>query len=149
MRRNYFQTAVTFEKIAEDGRVVKARENYILDALSFTEAEARMIKEMTPFIQGEFIVSKATRARISEILFNEDGEKWFKSKVNFIMFNEEKSVEKKRPATFMVQANDIAETLAIITNAMKGTMSDYEIWSVTTTDIVAIIKYDDEEEKEE
>ena len=134
MRQNWFLTTIAYEKTAEEGRIVKVRENYLIDALSFTEAEARIIEEMRPFISGEFVVAKATRARISEIFFNDDGAMWFKGKVNFLQFDEEKGVERKIPVTILVQANDLKEALHLIEQGMKGTMSDYEIYSITTSD---------------
>jgi len=149
MKHNWFQTTIAYEKMAEEGIIVKVRENYLIDALSFTEAEARITEQMTPYIQGEFTVAKATRARISEMFFNDNGSKWFRGKVNFIMFDEEKGVEKKMAATMMVQADDIQGALDGIIAGMKGSLTDYEIWSVTTTDIEAVIKYDDEEEEKE
>ena len=148
MRQNWFLTTIAYEKVAEEGRIVKVRENYLIDALSFTESEARIIEEMRPFISGEFVVAKATRARISEIFFNDDGAMWFKGKVNFLLFDEEKGVERKIPVTILAQANDLKEALHLIEQGMKGTMADYEIYSITTTDIEAVIKYEEEEKPE-
>jgi len=91
---NWFETKIKYEKTAEEGKIVKVSETYLVDALSFTETEARIIKEMTPYITGEFTVSTIRRARINEIFFDENGEKWYKAKLYFISLDEDKGIEK-------------------------------------------------------
>ena len=139
---NYFLIGIKLEKVAEEGKIVKVSEGYLIDALSFTEAEARIIEEMKPFISGEFQVANIKRARIGEMFFNENGDKWYRSKVNFITLDEEKGVEKRTGVTMMVQASDIKEALEGITEGMKGSMADYEIHSVAETPIMDIYKYE-------
>ncbi|MGL5772544.1 MAG: DUF4494 domain-containing protein, partial [Bacteroidales bacterium] len=80
---NWFECKVRYEKTIENGMLKKVTEPYLVDALSFTEAEARIIKEVTPFITGEFTVSDIKRAKISEIFEDETGDRWFKAKVQF------------------------------------------------------------------
>ena len=92
---NYFEVTIKYEKQAEEGRIVKVSEKYLVDALSFTEAEARITEEMKLFISGEFTVSAIKRANYSELFESSNGDKWFKSKVNFITLDEEKGIEKK------------------------------------------------------
>ena len=53
----WFECKIRYEKVMENGMQKKVTEPYLVDALSFTEAEARIIEEMTPFISGEFTVS--------------------------------------------------------------------------------------------
>ena len=147
MRSNWFLTTIAYEKTSEEGKVVKVKEDYIIDALSFTEAEARIIENMRPFVTGEFTVPRIKRDKIAEIFFNDEGEKWFRAKVNFITLDEEKGVEKKTAVTMMVQASDIKEALQGIIDGMQGSMADYEIWSITETNIMEVIKYEDDRDK--
>ena len=76
-------------------------ESYLVDALSFTEAEARIIEEMTPFMSGEFTVSAVKREKISDVFYDATGDKWYKVKTNFITIDEKTAVEKKT-ASFML-----------------------------------------------
>ena len=69
MMHNWFECKVSYEKIMEDGKQKKVTEPYLVDALSFTEAEARIIEELTPFISGEFVIKDIKRAKLSEIFF--------------------------------------------------------------------------------
>ncbi|MBP8023131.1 MAG: DUF4494 domain-containing protein [Paludibacter sp.] len=141
----WFECKIKYEKTAEEGKIVKVSEGYLIDALSFTEAEARIIEEMKPFISGEFQVANIKRARIGEMFFNENGDKWYRSKVNFITLDEEKGVEKRTGVTMMVQASDIKEALEGITEGMKGSMADYEIANIAETLIIDVFKYGKED----
>ena len=139
--RNYFLVGIKYEKTAEEGKIVKVNEAYLVDALSFTEAEARINKEMKPFISGEFVVDKIQRAKVNELFPSEFGDKWFKSKVFFVSLDEEKGIEKRTACTMYVQANDIKEAEANLHEGMKGTMADYEIASITETKILDVFNY--------
>jgi len=67
-----FETKIRYDKIQENGAVKKVTEAYLVDALSFTEAEARIIEEMTPYISGDFSVAAIKRTKIAEIFFTSD-----------------------------------------------------------------------------
>ena len=138
---NWFNVAIKYERIAEDGLVVKVTQNFMVDALSFTEAEARITEEMKPFISGEFAVDKVTRARISELFTNENGDKWYRSKLFFVSLDENKGVERRIPVSILAQACDIKEAIDVIEKGMKGTLADYEIVSVTETNIMDVFPY--------
>lgn len=138
----WFETVVSYERTAEEGRIVKSTEHYLVDALTHAEAENKIIEEMKPFISGEFQVSKVARKKIAEIFFNEDGDKWYRAKVNFITLDEEKGVEKRSGVTMLVQASDVKEAVEGIIEGMKGSMADYEIHTVAETPIMDIYKYE-------
>ncbi|MCE5332328.1 MAG: DUF4494 domain-containing protein, partial [Bacteroidales bacterium] len=121
---NWFECKIKYEKTAEEGKIAKVSEGYLVDALSFTEAEARIIEEMKPFISGEFEVANIKRSRINEMFFNGNGDKWYRSKVNFVTLDEEKGIEKRTGVTMMVQASDMKEALEGIIEGMKGSLAD-------------------------
>ncbi|HEY5589789.1 MAG TPA: DUF4494 domain-containing protein [Paludibacter sp.] len=138
---NWFECKIKYEKTAEEGKIVKVNEAYLVDALSFTEAEARINEEMKPFISGEFIVSNIRRARINELFANENGDKWYRSKVYFISLDEEKGIEKRTACTMMVQANNVKEAWDGLQEGMKGTMADYEVASIVETSILDVYPF--------
>jgi hypothetical protein len=138
---NWFQCKVKYERNAEDGSITKVNEAYLIDALSFTEAEERINEEMKPYISGEFLVADIKRARISELFENESGDRWYRSKIYFISLDEEKGVEKRIAATMFAQASTLKEAVEVIENGMKGTLADYEIASVTETNVMDVFKY--------
>lgn len=138
---NWFEVKIKYEKMAEEGQTKKISEKYLIDALSFSEAEERIFEEMKPFISGNFTVDSIKRLRINEMFENENGDKWYSSKVYFITLDEEKGVERQQGVTMYVQANDIKEAEAGIVEGMKGTMADYKIGKIVETDIEDIFKY--------
>lgn len=138
---NWFQCKVKYERNAEDGSIAKVSESYLVDALSFTEAEERINDEMKPYISGDFLVSDIKRARISELFEDEAGDKWYRSKVFFISLDEEKGVEKKTATTMFAQACTLKEAVELIDKGMKTSLSDYEIASVTETNVMDVFKY--------
>ncbi len=141
----WFECKIKYEKTADDGNIVKVNQGYLIDALSFTEAEARIIEEMKPYISGEFQVANIKRTKINEMFFNENGDKWYRSKVNFVTLDEEKGVEKRTANTMMVQASDMKEALDGILKGMAGTMADFEIASITETTIMDVFKFEKSE----
>lgn len=140
----YFECKIRYEKTMENGMNKKITEPYLIDALSFTEAENNIIEEMTPFISGEFTVSDIKRAAYSELFFSDDEEddKWYKCKLYFITLDEKTGAEKKTATNILVQASDLRKAIKNLDNGMKGTMADYTIASVTETAIVDVFKYE-------
>ena len=140
---NYFEVTIKYEKQAEEGIIVKVSEKYLVDALSFTEAEARITEEMKLFISGEFTVSAIKRANYSELFESSNGDKWFKSKVNFITLDEEKGIERRVPVYMLVQATDLKEARENLVEGMKGTLADYEVEAVAETKILDVFRYEE------
>ena len=93
---NWFECKIRYDKMQENGAVKKVTEPYLVDALSFTEAEARIIEEMKPFISGEFSVSAVKRSKIAEIFRDDSADRWYLVKVAFITIDEKTAVEKIR-----------------------------------------------------
>lgn len=136
----WFKTSVRFDKMLENGTVKKVTEPYLVDALSFTEAEARITEEVTPYISGEFTVSAVKKSKIAEIFWNESGDRWYQVKVAFITIDEKTAAEKRTASVIMVQASDFDNALANFKDGMKGTMADFEIISIAETNIMDVYK---------
>lgn len=146
---NWFECKVSFEKIMENGMQKKVTEPYLVDALSFTEAEARIIEEIRPFISGEFTITDIKRARLSEIFFNENGDRFYRIKIYFITLDEKSGAEKKTAASMLVQASTLKEAIDILDEGMKGTMADYTIASVVETPLMDVFPFSAGGEKKE
>ncbi len=104
MLHTWFECKVKYEKMMDNGMNRKVTEPYLVDALSFTEAEARIIKEIKPFITGEFTVSDIKRANYSELFPAEEeaADRWFKCKLFFITLDEKSGAEKKTATLILV-----------------------------------------------
>ena len=140
---NWFECKIRYEKVAENGMNKKVTEPYLVDALSFTEAESRIIEEITPFISGEFTVSDIKRANYSELFPSDEeaADRWFKCKLYFITLDEKSGAEKKTATNVLVQAADLRDAVKKLDEGMKGTMADYVIASVAATALMDVSPY--------
>lgn len=147
MMHTWFEVSIKYEKIAENGKQKKVTEKILVDALSYTECEARSIQEMAPFISGEFTVSDIKRANYSELFTSEDdaADRWFKCKLLFITLDEKSGAEKKTATNVLVQAADLRDAVKKLDEGMKGTMADYQIASIAETSIMDVYPYTAEE----
>lgn len=136
----WIKTSVRFDKTMENGAIKKVTEPYLVDAISFTEAEARIIEEVAPYIIGDFTVSAVKKSNISEIFWDESGDRWYQVKAAFITLDEKTGIEKRSITVFMVQASDFKNAYNNFTQSMKGTMVDFEIVSITETPIIDVYK---------
>lgn len=139
---NFFEAKIRCEKTMENGLLKKVTETYLIDALSFTEAESRIIQEVSPFITGEYQVSELKRAKISEIFEDETGDRFFIAVVAFVTINERSGAEKETKVNMLVQASDIDEAKDNLRKGMNGTMADYVIKSIKETDIIDVYKFE-------
>ena len=117
----WFECKIRYDKTMENGMVKKVTEPYLVDALSFTEAEARIIEEIRPFITGEFTVTDIKRARLSELFFNEQGDRFYKIKVYFITLDEKSGAEKKTAAQMLALSDEELDKKLV---AMRQEMAD-------------------------
>ncbi|MDR2804678.1 MAG: DUF4494 domain-containing protein [Dysgonamonadaceae bacterium] len=138
---NWFECKVSYEKMMENGVQKRVSEPYLVDALSFTEAEARIIEEIKHYVSGEFIVANIKRARIAELFLNEKGDRYYRVKVYLITLDEKSGAEKKTAIQMIAQASDIKEAIAVVEEGMKGSMVDYAIASVIETLIMDVFPF--------
>lgn len=138
---NWFEVRVKYEKIDERGALKKVNEPYLVDALTFTEAEARSIKELEPYLNGEFIISNISRVNYTDLFPFDDGDTWFKCKIAYVSIDEEKGVEKRKTSYVLVQANDVKHAWDNLTKAMSDSVVDYEINSIQETAIMDVFPF--------
>lgn len=144
MNNEWFECKVKYEKTMENGLVKKVTEPYLVDALNFTEAEARIIEEITPFMTGAFEVSDIKRAHYAELFEapgDDSADKFFRAKLLFVTLDEKSGKEKKTSQNVLVQAADLRDSIKRLDEGMKGSMMDYTIASVTETAIMDIFHY--------
>lgn len=129
----WFESAVSYDKIMENGAVKKVTEKNLFDALSFTEAEARTIEELTPYISGEYTVKAVKKTKLSEVFWNKDADRFYLVNVAFITIDENTGAEKQTVTQMLVQANDFDGAVSAFKDGMKQTMADWKIISVVET----------------
>lgn len=144
----YYECKIRYEKLMEDGTNKKVTEKYLVDALSFTETESRIIEEMTPFISDEFSVSDIKKTDYSELFFSDNSEddRYFKCKLQFITLDKKTCKEKRTSTNVLVHASDLRKAIKNLDEGMKGTMADYVIASVAETAIMDVYQYEAKQE---
>jgi hypothetical protein len=141
----WFECKVSYERQADSMGMKKVSESYLVDALSFTEAEERIIKEVRPFVSvGELDVVNIRRARIAELFLNDEAEddRYFRAKVNFITVDEKSGSEKKTSATMIVKSDSLPNAVTELKAQLDSQMASYEITAVTDTQILDVFQYE-------
>ena len=147
----FYEVKIQYQKTLEDGKEKKVTEQYVVEALSFAEAEARIIKEMTPYISGEFDVVSEKIAPFSEIFLSDksDDDKWFISKVGFITIDEKTAKEKKQTFRYLVQAETSEKAMDYTKEMFSHGMSDYSIDAVQDTPTLEVFLIEDNKDSVE
>lgn len=136
----WVETKIRYNKVMENGMMKNVTETNLVDALSFTEAEARITEEMRPYISGEFTVSAVKKTNIAEVFYSDEGDIWYKVKALFITMDEKTGIEKQAANYFLVQASDFKNALDNFMNAMKGTMADFRISTISETSVMDVFE---------
>ena len=139
----FFEAKVQYQKIQDDGKEKKVTEQYVVEAMSFTEAEARIIEEMSPYISEALDVVAEKIAPFNEILLsdNSNDDKWFLSKVSFITIDEKTAKEKKTSQRLLVQAETSEKAMDYTKEMLSHYMSDYSIDAVKDTPTLDVFLY--------
>lgn len=139
----WFECKIRYEKTMEDGSQKKVTELYVVDALSFTEAEASIIEEMSSYISGEFEVKDIKKAAYGEIFFSDSpsADRWYKTKLQFITIDDKTEKEKKSNVNYLVHGSTLPGAVKSIDEVMGGTMIDYVIASIAETQIMDVFEH--------
>lgn len=136
---NYFEVKITFDKTLENGKEKKVSELYLVDAVSFTEAETKITAEFSSL--PNFKVKSIRQYKVTEIVNNSnlDDSRYFKCKLNFISLDEKSGAEKKSAVYMLVDAETLDKAKTMLVEHMKNTMADYSIEKIEETKIMALI----------
>ena len=146
----WFECIVRYEKMMEDGMPKKVVELYTVDALSFSEAEERIMEEMSSYVSGEIEIADLKIAPYKEIFFADSdlADKWYKTKLAFITIDEKTDKEKKTSVFYLVNAGNINSAIKNIDEVMGGTMIDYQTINVSETSIMDVFEYKKKEKED-
>lgn len=143
MTANWFEVKVKYTKVDEDGRQRKVSKLYLLDAVSFTEAESRIIEELREIIQGDFYIEAIKKSNITELVESKDGndDKWFKAKVAIIDADSISGKEKRSNQYFLVAGSDVDKSLENLQKALSTYVVPFEIVQVGDSNIMDVFPY--------
>ena len=140
----WFECKVRYEKTQEDGSDKLVNELYVVDALSFTEAEASIIDNMAVYVSGELKIANINPANYNEIFFSDidDDDLWFKARLAFITIDDKKDKEKRTYVNYLIQAKSIERAKRYVDEVMGKTMIDYELKSLSETKIFDVFEHE-------
>lgn len=142
----WYLTKIKYTLQDEQGKQKAVSEAYLIDAVSYTEAEARLFGFVAANIP-DFQVTGITKMRLQEVFFVEEGaETWFKVKVNYLLFDEKTQKEKKVPYQMLINAHTPKEAYDLLDERL-GKMQDYVITDVNSTLILEVVPYESEIEE--
>lgn len=139
----WFECKVRYEKTQDDGSEKMVNELYVVDALSFTEAEASIIDNMSVYVSGEFKVANINPTNYNEIFFSDidDDDLWFKARLAFITIDEKSNNEKRSYVNYLIQTKCIERAKRYVDEVMGKTMIDYELKSLSETKILDVFEH--------
>lgn len=139
----WFECKVQYDKVTEDGTNKKVTELYVVEAISFTEAESRIVKEMSQYISGEYEVKDIKKAKYKEIWLSDDvsADRYYKAKLQFITLDEKSGKEKRSNFVSLVEASTLNNAIKGIDEVMGKTAIDYTSVEAKETKIIDVIEY--------
>jgi hypothetical protein len=146
MMQTWFESKVKYMKVSESGNESIVTENFLLDAVSYTDAETRIIRQMQQMVRGgEFTIVDIKKSRIAEVFPYENGEWWFKATINLVTVDEEAGKEKKLKAIYLIMADDIKEALARLDESLDYLVIPFVTSSLAVSQIVDVFPYEPSE----
>ncbi len=139
--QTWFECKVKYVKIDDDGRERKVSEVYLVDAVSFTDAETRIIQQMETMVRGEFMVDNIKKSNIVEIYPHENGEWWYKARIGIVTIDEKAGKEKKINNYFLVAADDLKQALQRLEDGLSYILVPYQTTSLAISTIVDVFPY--------
>lgn len=142
MSQTWFECKVRLTKTDQNGKERTVTESYLLDAVTFTDAEARIILKMQQLTKGEFSVTDIRKSRISDVFTYDKGEWWFRAAINLVSIDEEAGKEKKIKAFYLINADDLKEAVQRLDESLSFLVIPYFISSLSVSMIADIFPYE-------
>ncbi len=145
---NWFTVKVKYTKQLENGAFKRVSEPYLLAAMTFTDAEARIYEELGAIIRGEFTVTNIARTDFHDIFHYEDSDTWYKCKITYEGATEDSDKPKKVSQNFLISAHSVKDAFDRMHESLSTMLVDFLIPSIIVSPIVDIFPYNEELDKE-
>lgn len=137
---NWYEIKVSYDKTADNGMLAKVKESYLIEGVSYTDAEARTVEKLKPFITGEMEIESIVKRKFSEVVLDGAGDKYYKAKINMVTLDEKSGSEKKQAVVLLIEANDFDTAYKRVSEAIKECVSDCEVVMIQETAIIDVFK---------
>ena len=140
---DWFTVKIKYLKQLDNGSITSKSEAYMLQALSFTEAEARLQGILEEYI-SEYNLLTVAKTNIQDVIIDESQEFFYKIKVSYISADPDSGKEKKINENYMTQADGLKEAYEKMDVRLQGSIVDWEIPSISKSNIVDVFPYIEE-----
>lgn len=143
MNANYFEVKVKYVAVGDDGKEKKVSELYLIDGMSFTEVETRIVEKLREMIHNDFNIEAIKKSNITELVESNDGndDKWFKAKVAIIDADGITGKERRSNQYFLVAASDVDRALENLQKSLSTYVVPFEIVQVGDSNIIDVFPY--------
>lgn len=135
----YFECKARYDRVQENGSTRKVKESYLVDALSCTEAEARLTDVLAAYVSGDMAVTSVRESAVSEVVGEPGGNVWI-AKVDFPLVDEKTGAEKKAVSQIAVWADDFDSACEKIRESLKDSVADWRIEAVSMSAVADIVE---------
>jgi hypothetical protein len=143
--QTWFECKVKYTKRLDSGKEQTVTENFLLDAVSFTDAETRIIRQMQQMVKGEFTVTDIKKSKIGEVFPYDSGEWWFKATLSLVTIDESAGKEKKLRTMYLIMADDIKQALDRLDESLSYLVIPYVVTSLAVSNIADVFPYEPSE----
>lgn len=147
--RIWFVCKAKYQKEDDEGHLKNTTETYLLDAVSYTEAEAIMYEKLSERVRGEFVITSLTKSKITDVFMYDDADYWHRCKITYFVTDADSGKEKKVTNIMMVSANDVKDAYDRIHQSLNNMLVTFRVPEVVETQVVEVFAYGSEEEGDE
>lgn len=144
--KTYFECKISYDKLEENGMNKKVTESYLVEAMSYAEAENQFIEYITPYVTGnEYEIKDIKRSNYAELFLTDEdaADRYFACKLEFITINEKTAQEKKTKMDYLVQAANLKDAMKKLDAAMSNSMADYNAVCVKETALLDVFQHNE------
>ncbi|MDO9554558.1 DUF4494 domain-containing protein [Rhodonellum sp.] len=145
--RTWFQCSVKYAKENEQGMLKTVSEKYLVDAVSFTEAEARLYEVLGSVIRGDFQVTTVAKSNIVDVFYYEDTDVWYQCKIVYFVVDSNSGKEIKVTQFMLVTADNVRDAYDRIFESLSNMLVTFRVPEIKETAIMEIFPYEKEDEE--
>lgn len=141
--QTWFECKVKYLKVNHNGLEGLVTESFLLDAVSYTDAESRITKHMMETVKGgEFAIVDIKKSQISEVFAEQDGESWYKAVISLVTIDEQAGKEKRMRSAYLLKADCFSEAVQRLDECLSYLVIPYVVQSLSLSQIVDVFPYD-------
>ena len=136
----WFLCTIQYIKILENDKAKNVSEQYLVDAVSFTDAETRLYRSLSNSIK-DFIISRVSKTNFVDVFNYEDCETWYKCKISYLDVDEHSGKEKRISKYMLIAAPNPREAYDRLQAQLSTWVIPFDITDINISPILEVIPY--------